>query len=170
MHGKEEASTTFNQDGDKMELTSIQEIVISLKNVRGNLSIAEIQKKVHETTGVLLAETTLRRVYRKDSEDKDSFNYDKTLKPLAQTFLLTTGQGESEEVRDRIAGLEAVFRLKNERIEELQHQIDELKTAQEARCREYETRMAFLRDQIELKDQRMDRKDKIIEKLMEKVL
>lgn len=163
-------SATFNQDGDKMELSSIQEIVVALKNVRGKMSIADIQKKVRSTTGIEIAATTLRRVYRDGSEDKDSFNYDKTLKPLAQTFLLATDPGESEETRDRIAGLEAVFRLKNEKIEELQRQIEDLKAAHEARCREYDTRMAFLRDQIELKDQRMDRKDKIIEQLMDKVL
>lgn len=161
---------TFEQDGDRMELTNIQEIVVSLKKVRGNLSIAEIQKRVKAVVGIDIAETTLRRVYRDNSEDKDSFNYDKTLKPLAQTFLLTATAEESEETKDRIAGLEAVFRLKNERIAELLQQIDELKAAHEARCKEYEHRMAFLRDQIELKDQRMDRKDKIIEKLMEKVL
>lgn len=163
-------SATYNQDGDKMELTSIQEIVVSLKKVKGDRTIPEIQKQVKAVTGIELGDTTLRRVYRKDSEIKDSFNYDKTLKPLAETFLLTSGQDDSAESQDRIAGLEAVFRLKNERIEELQKQIEELKAAHEARCREYDTRMAFLRDQIELKDQRMDRKDKIIEKLMDKVL
>ncbi len=163
-------SATFNQDGDKMELTSIQEIVVSLKKVKGDMTITDIQKKVLAVTGIEIATTTLRRVYRDGSEDKDSFNYDKTLKPLAQTFLLTTDPGDSAEAQERIAGLEAVFRLKNEKIEELQCQITELKAAHEARCREYDTRMAFLRDQIELKDQRMDRKDKIIEKLMDKVL
>lgn len=163
-------STIFEQGSEQMELSSIQEIVVALKNVRGGLTIPDIRKKVMAVTGIDLADTTLRRVYRKDSEIKDSFNYDKTLKPLAETFLLTSGQDDSAESQDRIAGLEAVFRLKNERIEELQKQIEELKAAHEARCREYDTRMAFLRDQIELKDQRMDRKDKIIEKLMDKVL
>ena len=163
-------STTFERESEHMELSSIQEIVIALKNVRGDMSIADIRKKVLAATGIDFADTTLRRVYRKDSEVKDSFNYDKTLKPLAETFLLTSAPDDSAEAQERIAGLEAVFRLKNERIEELQRQIDELKAAHEARCREYDTRMAFLRDQIELKDQRMDRKDKIIEKLMDKVL
>lgn len=163
-------STIFEQGSEQMELSSIQEIVVALKNVRGGMTIPDIRKKVMAVTGIDLADTTLRRVYRKDSEIKDSFNYDKTLKPLAETFLLTSGQDDSAESQDRIAGLEAVFRLKNERIEELQTQIEELKAAHEARCREYDTRMAFLRDQIELKDQRMDRKDKIIEKLMDKVL
>ena len=163
-------STIFERESEQMELSSIQEIVVALKNVRGGMTIPDIQKQVKAVTGIVLGDTTLRRVYRKDSEIKDSFNYDKTLKPLAETFLLTSGQDESAEARDRIAGLDAVFRLKNEKIEELQKQIEELKAAHEARCREYDTRMAFLRDQIELKDQRMDRKDKIIEQLMEKVL
>lgn len=163
-------STIFERESEQMELSSIQEIVVALKNVRGGMTIPDIQAKVRAVTGIEIAQTTLRRVYRDGSEDKDSFNYDKTLKPLAQTFLLAADSDESEEARDRIAGLEAVFRLKNEKIEELQKQIEELKAAHEARCREYDTRMAFLRDQIELKDQRMDRKDKIIEQLMDKVL
>jgi hypothetical protein len=160
-------STNYDKDGDRMELTSIQEIVVSLKKVKGDMSIADIQRIVKAKTGIEIAPTTLRRVFREGSEKNDSFNYDKTLKPLAESLLLTPGD---DNAQDKIAGLEAVFRLKNERIEELMRQIDELKAAHEARCREYETRMAFLRDQIELKDQRMDRKDKIIEKLMDKVL
>ena len=159
-------STNYDKDGDQMELTSIQEIVVSLKKVRGELSVADIQRKVKDVTGITIAETTLRRVYRDGSESNDSFNYDKTLKPLAKAFLLTPG----DHAQDKIAGLEAVFRLKNEQIADLMQQITELKAAHEARCREYESRMAFLRNQIELKDQRMDRKDRIIEKLMDKVL
>lgn len=163
-------STIFERESEQMELSSIQEIVVALKNVRGGMTIPDIQAKVRAVTGIEIAPTTLRRVYRDGSEDKDSFNYDKTLKPLAQTFLLAADPDESEEAKGRIALQEAVFRLKNEKIEELQRQIEELKAAHEARCREYDTRMAFLRDQIELKDQRMDRKDKIIEQLMDKVL
>lgn len=169
MNYKTGISPKHDRYGEKMELPSIQEIVVALKKVKGSMTIPEIQRRVQEATGIVIGETTLRRVYKDGSESNDSFNYDKTLKPLVQVFLLS-GIPEDTDTAARIAGLEAVLRLKNDLIEELQHQAEELRAAHETRCREYEARMAFLRDQIELKDQRMDRKDKIIEKLMERVL
>ena len=62
-----------------------------------------------------------------------------------------------------VEGLKAIIRLKNEEIERLHEEIESIKE-------EYVLRVAFLRDQIDKKDKRMDEKDDIIHKLMEKVL
>ena len=65
---------------------------------------------------------------------------------------------------------EAISRHKDEVIETLQRQLADVKAEHDNRCRECEKRQCFLMDQIALKDKRMERKDEIINKLLEKVL
>ena len=148
-----------------MEQFDTQEIIIQLKAVKEerHLTIPEIKKMV-DATGTILAETTIRRVFKDGSEKNDGFNYATTLKPIAQALLVTDNADA-----DTKAFL-AINDYKDRQIAELERQKEVVREQFEARCREYETRMAFLRNQIELKDTRMDRKDAIIEKLLEQVL
>ena len=153
-----------------MELiSSTQEIIIKLKAVKEarNLSIAQIKSAV-ESSGGIVSETTLRRVFAPHSETDDSFSYENTLKPIATAILLTENDN-SETEADRKAFM-AIAKYKDALIEELESKIDNMREQHEKRCAEYESRMAFLRDQIELKDQRMDRKDRQIEQLLDKIL
>lgn len=142
-----------------------QEIIVQLKAVKEerHLTIPEIKKMV-DATGTIIAETTIRRVFRDGSEKNDGFNYSNTLKPIAQALLVT-----DEPDADTKAFL-AINDFKDRQIEELMRQKDAMKEQYEKRCKEYETRMAFLRNQIEKKDDRMDQKDRIIEKLLDQVL
>ena len=158
-------------DGAKMDLTTTQSVIVNLKAVkeRQNLSIPRIKEMV-DSTGAYISLTTLRRVFAEKSEKDDSFNYDNTIRPIAQALLVNNDTADDGAIRAQMDTYLAICRHKDEVIEALHKQIDALKEAHENRCREYETRMAFLRDQIELKDQRMDRKDQIIDKLLEKVL
>ena len=153
-----------------MELiSSTQEIIIKLKAVKEarNLSIAQIKSAV-ESSGGIVSETTLRRVFAPHSETDDSFSYDNTLKPIATAILLTENDN-SETEADRKAFM-AIAKYKDALIEELERKIVTLREHYEQRCAEYEMRMKFLRNQIELKDRRMDRKDKQIEQLLNKIL
>ena len=142
-----------------------QEIIIQLKAVKEerHLSIPEIKKLV-DATGTIVAETTIRRVFRQGSEENDSFNYANTLRPIAQALLVT-----NEPDADTKAFL-AINDYKDRQIEDLEREKDKMRNQFEQRCMEYEKRMEFLRNQIELKDVRMDRKDIIIEKLLDQVL
>lgn len=155
-----------------MEFSATQEIISKLKAVKDQrqLSVPQIKKMI-DGTGTYISLTTLRRVFADGSETEDSFSYENTLRPIARALLMTdSAEVEDAGVRAKLEGLEAVFRLKNEIIDSLHKQIEDLKQAHERRCREYEGRMDFLRNQIELKDQRMDRKDEMISRLMDQLL
>lgn len=149
-----------------MELSPTQEIIVQLKAVqeKKNLSIPDIVKLV-ASTGEPVSESAIRRVFKKDSEKTENFNYDHTLRPIAQALLVV----ENPEDTDVKAFL-AINDYKDAQIEELKRQKENMREQFEKRCHEYETRMAFLRDQIEKKDDRMDRKDAMIEKLLDQVL
>ena len=155
-----------------MELNATQEIIVTLKTVKDqqHLSIPQIKSLV-DATGAYISMTTLRRVFADHSEIDDSFSYENTLRPIAQALLINNElETDDASIRTRIESFEAIIRHKNEVIESLHKQIEELKEEHEKRCKEYEQRMDFLRDQIELKDSRMDRKDEMIAKLMDKIL
>ena len=131
-------------------------------NVSGTaspLSFQKIQEMV-EANGDFVSERTLRRVFAEDA-DGQHFRYEVTLKPIARALLYTdNANGNKKEVEK---SLKSIIHIKNEEIETLKEQIDSLKA-------EYQRRVDFLRSQIDLKDKRMDEKDEIIKKLMEKVL
>ena len=155
-----------------MELTAAQEIVVKLKAVQAqqHLTVPQIKKMVEET-GAFVSETTLRRVFAKNSEVEDSFSYENTLRPIAQALLIEDTLSTADDVtRAKIESFEVILAQKNEIIESLRWQVEKLKADHEQRCREYESRMDFLRDQIEKKDRRMDEKDEMIKKLLEKCL
>ena len=141
-----------------MEFSATQEIIVQLKAIKEakHLSIPKIKEMV-DATGIILSETVYRRIFKAGSELNDSFNYEHTLRPIAQ--VLVPYGGDDDEAKASTKAFLAISEYKDEKIAEL-----------ERRCEEYETRMAFLRDQIELKDQRMDRKDQMIEKLLDQVL
>ena len=146
-----------------MELTATQEIIIQLKAVqeKKNLSIPDIIKMVN-ASGEFVSETAIRRVFKPGSEKNDSFNYEHTLKPIAQVLLVQDAK-DDDIVHASTQAFLAINQYKDEKIESLQRQIETMRE-------QYDTRVAFLMDQIGLKDQRMDRKDQMIEKLLDQVL
>ena len=148
-----------------MDKIETREIIIALKATQKerDLSVADIMQLLAGINSPL-GETTVRRVFKAGSEDHDSFNYSTTLKPLVEA-LAVYGKSDAEAQL-----LLATNQYKDRMIEELQRQKTKMMEQFEKRCEEYETRMKFLRDQIELKDTRMDRKDGIIEKLLAQVL
>ena len=149
-----------------MDISSTQEVILKLKAVKkeNELSLPQVLKMI-EANGDYLSMTTLRRVFAVNSEQDDSFSYDKTIRPIARALLFqSNSQEESDKVTAvEVEGLKAIIRLKNEEIDLLHEQIESLKA-------ENVRRIAFLRDQIDKKDKRMDEKDTLIHKLLEKVL
>lgn len=171
-----ETPSTFENGVRKMELANLRDIVLKLKAVRDkeNLSIHDIMDRL-EATGSYLSESTVRRVFRDNSENELGFTYAKAVKPIAD--ILLSEEADDPALLEKNGALHAIIREKNRTIESLQEkletaagQIDELKKQYDALRREVDLRLRFLRDQIELKDRRMDEKDEIIKKLMEKCL
>ena len=115
-----------------------------------------------EANGKYVSLSTLRRVFADGSElNANSFSYENTLLPIAEVLL------NAEDVptptdspyAKEIDALKAVIHCQNEEMVKLQDLKEHL-----------ESRVTFLLEQIEKKDRRMDEKDEIIRKLMDKCL
>ena len=143
-----------------MEHTPSSELIKQLKWIkeRDEITYPRIQDKL-EKNGYFVSMTTLRRVFAEGSEEVN-FNYENTLLPIARV-LMDFGENATPEEpsADELNGLKAVIRLQTEEIERL-HELNE----------HLEARVTFLIGQIEKKDRRMDEKDELIRKLMDKVL
>lgn len=166
--------SNFEKEGClPLEMTVTKELITNLKRVKAEyeLTIPRI-KEMCDRNGDYLSLSTLRRVFAENSEEDGGFSYDRTLAPLARALLFQDNNEEEnpEAEADRLEGLRAVILLKNEEIDRLKDQNDELKQQLSDLRAEYDLRLRFLRDQIELKDRRMDEKDRMINKLMEKCL
>lgn len=138
-----------------MELTRSQELIRKLKEAKAekNISYTALLAEL-DGIGAGMAMSTLKRVFAPGSEEKDSFNYEGTLLPIARVLL-----GDEAEKEAELAGLRAIVHKQKEDIARLQEMREHL-----------EKRIEFLLEQIEKKDRRMDEKDDIIHKLLEKVL
>ena len=146
-----------------MEHTQAYELILQLKTVkaRNEVTYPRIMERI-ERNGKSVSLTTLRRVFADGSENNaNAFNYELTLLPIAEALLDAEDipTPEDSPYSQEIDGLKAVIRVQNEEIARL-HELKE----------HLEGRIAFLLEQIEKKDRRMDEKDEMIRRLMDKVL
>jgi hypothetical protein len=140
----------------------VAEIITKLKKVReeNGLSYQRIVDLV-EKNGGYVSISTVRRVFEEGSESY-GFQYENTLKPIADAVLGI--YSDSEDVTaDEADAMKAIIDYKSDRIEQLEAQL--------RRCEEsYKRRIDFLKGQIALKDMRIDRRDEMIEKLVEVII
>jgi hypothetical protein len=131
-----------------MELTRSQELIRKLKQAKAEkkLSYSAILAEL-ERNNSGMAMSTLKRVFADGSEEKDSFNYEGTLLPIARVLL-----GDEAEREAELSGLRAMVKKQEEEIVRLREMREHL-----------EARIEFLLAQIEKKDQRMD---KLLDKLL----
>ena len=145
-----------------MELSSKQELIKQLKEAkaRDEVTFQRIIDRM-EKKGYYLSLSTLRRVFANGSEQNaQSFNYETTLMPIAEVLLKVEDVPTPDSpYAKEIDALKAVIHCQNEEIVK-SHEMQE----------HLEARITFLIEQIEKKDRRMDEKDEIIRKLMEKCL
>lgn len=134
-----------------MEHIDDKEIIRKLQRAREKKGISynmlvEMTKEIGEP----VAYSTISKVFGKDGENT-SFNYINTLQPLAKILL----DGEEEDAE--VSNLHAELKVKEEIIAKLNLQIESLLR-----------QMDFMKNQIELKDKRMDNKDDIIKRIMDR--
>ncbi|MBO5967458.1 MAG: hypothetical protein J6S14_03035 [Clostridia bacterium] len=146
-----------------MEHTSAYDLIVQLKESkqRNEVTYPRIIEQM-EKNGHYVSLTTLRRVFADGSENAaTSFNYESTLLPIAEVLLNIEDVPTPQDTpyAKEIDGLKAVIHVQNEEIARLHEMKEHL-----------EDRITFLINQITLKDKRMDEKDEIIKRLMEKVL
>lgn len=146
-------------------MVSTHDIILKLKEVREEkgLSLNEILAMVEENKDYI-SRSSIQRVFAEGSEDS-SFRYEETIRPIAKA-LLDIETIEEDDSLDT-ATLKALLKYKIQRIEDLENQLEHLQSAldneklkrhekiDDIRA-EYEKKIDFLKEQITLKDKRMD--------------
>ena len=146
-------------------MNKTRDLIIKLKAVKEEkgLSINKIADLIEEN-GDFISRSSIQRVFADGSEDS-SFRYEETIRPIAKALL------DIENIEDNdsldTATLKALLKYKIQRIEDLENQLEHLQAAldneklkrhekiDDIRA-EYEKKIDFLKEQIELKDKRMD--------------
>ena len=147
----------------RMELSAKQELIKQLKEAKAarEYTFPRILDEMKEN-GKYLSLSSLRRVFADGSESNAaSFSYENTLMPIAEVLLKAEDVPTPDDspYAKEIDGLKAVIHVQNEEIVRLQEIKEHL-----------ESRITFLLEQIERKDRRMDEKDEIIRRLMDKCI
>ena len=117
-----------------------------------------------EANGDFISRSSIQRVFADGSEDS-SFRYEDTIRPIAKA-LLDIENIEDDDSLDT-ATLKALLKYKMQRIEDLENQLEHLQAALDNEKlkrhekiddirKEYERKIDFLKDQVTLKDKRMD--------------
>ena len=145
-------------------MESPQEIILYIQRSKeaNKITYMDIMEKMAELDEcTMVSLSTLRRVCRQGAELKaSSFNYNEILIPIYNAVkALVASPKEKTEHDVELDGYKAVIRVQNEELDRLIELKEHL-----------EERVAFLLEQIERKDKRMDQKDEIIKRLMDKCL
>lgn len=167
-------------------MTNTKDIIIKLKEVREEkgLSYNDILDLM-EKNGNFLSKSTISRVFADGSEEM-SFRYEETIRPIANA-LLDIETIEDDDNMDTKA-MKSILKYKIQRIEDLESQIEHLKSLldkqkveqyerlEEERARS-ERSIEFLKEQVAYKDRRMDflleavqKKDKLHQDMLDKLL
>lgn len=140
--------------GCPMPLKDISAIIVELKKAKSEKEITYPRLlDMLEANGTPLGLTTLRRVFADGSEKNDSFNYSTTIQPLEAILLQEDiPEPESNPYAKELEGYKAVIHSQNEEL-----------------VRIYELNQ-HLEERIEFLVQQINKKDDIIQRLMDKVL
>lgn len=158
-------------------MTNTKEIIEQLKEIKSQrgLSLDTIYKMM-EDSGYTISKTTLSRLFGKGSEEL-GFNYDLTIRPLANV-LLGVDHVEEDDIAD-IKAMKFLLQDKRTRINDLEKQLVEEKEKHheklEKERKAHTKEIDDWKHQIELKDGRIDKlldsnleKDKLINSLLVK--
>lgn len=133
--------------------TKLANIILRLKEVKRNQPEFTLQK-ISDHTGVSFS--TVTRIFAEGSETQ-SFRYD-SIRPIAQMLL---GIDDLDEGDDDEKALKAIIQFKDARIKELEQKLAEEKEKHEKKIEkermQNRTSIDFLKNQIELKDDRITR-------------
>lgn len=146
-------------------MTNTKEIIVKLKEVRQEkkLSYADILKLMEKNSDYL-SKSTLSRIFAEGSEEVN-FDYENTIRPIAKA-LLDIETIEDDDTMD-VQALKTLLRYKIQRIEDLERQVEQLTAAlDKEKVKSHEKvekerersnkSIEFLKEQIALKDKRMD--------------
>lgn len=155
-------------------MTNSRDVILKLKEVREEkgLSYNEILDLM-EKNGEYLSKSTLSRVFAEGSEEI-KFRYEDTIRPIANALLDIETIEETDDMD--IRAMKSLLKYKIQRIEELERQVEHLESSLNKEKLKYHEKLdkereqsrrsiEFLKDQISLKDKRMDQ---LLEAVFEK--
>lgn len=160
-------------------MTNPKEIVQQLKEVREEkgLSYGDIIKMMEDNGDIPVSQTTLSRIFADGSEEK-YFSYETTILPLARAILdLETIEDDDDA---SVKAMKELLKVKKEKIRDLELQIEQMEAAHnkemlekmEAFDKEREAwsrSIEFLKEQISLKDARMDMQNDRTNSLLDRI-
>ena len=147
-----------------MELEKLKKsTIIRLKRVKAEqgLSISKIMDLLEEK-GKFVSEATVKRVFSEGSEDFN-FRYQDSIAPLADVLL--DWYGESSGLDD-VSALKQIIHDKNQTIEFMMIKFEEQKTAYEKNVAHLKEQIQSLNERLDFRERVVDRKDAVIEKLL----
>lgn len=148
-------------------MTNSRDLILKLKEVkeRDHLSLGDIELRTEEN-GEHVSKTTLSRVFSEGSEDIQ-FKFESTLKPIANALLDIDTIEDDDDLDTQ--GLKIMLKLKADKIKELEAALDHEKVKYHEKLEKERAQsrnsIEFLKEQISLKDKRMDQ---LLEAVFEK--
>lgn len=148
-------------------MTNSRDLILKLKEVkeRDHLSLGDIESRTEEN-GEHVSKTTLSRVFSEGSEDIQ-FKFESTLKPIANALLDIDTIEEDDDLDTQ--GLKLMLKIKADKIKELEAALDHEKVKYHEKLEKERAQsrnsIEFLKEQISLKDKRMDQ---LLEAVFEK--
>lgn len=139
-------------------MTDTKKLIDMLKQVKQEkgLSLDAIMKLI-EDNGDSVSKTTLSRVFS-DNSDYTDFRYETTLRPICEA-LLDIEHIESDDTPD-VRAFKTVLKMKRDIISELKQEMDQEKLSYheklQAETEKFQKSLDFVKNQILLKDQRID--------------
>ena len=145
-----------------MHQKKIADIISKLKRVReeNGLSYQKIVELV-EKNGDYVSLSTVKRVFE-DGSESYGFQFENTLKPIANAVLGIYSDTDIVSASE-VDALKSIVAYKSDRITELEARLERTEDS-------YRRRLDFLKEQISLKDQRIDKRDAMIERLLGVIL
>ncbi len=147
-----------------MELEKLKKSTINrLKRVKAEqgLSISKIMDLLEEK-GKFVSEATVKRVFSEGSEDFN-FRYQDSIAPLADVLL--DWYGDSSGLDD-VSALKQIIHDKNQTIEFMMIKFEEQKSAYEKNVAHLKEQIQSLNERLDFRERVVDRKDAVIEKLL----
>lgn len=148
-------------------MTNSRDLILKLKEVkeRDHLSLGDIESRTEEN-GEHVSKTTLSRVFSEGSEDIQ-FKFESTLKPIANALLDIDTIEDDDDLDTQ--GLKIMLKIKADKIKELEAALDHEKVKYHEKLEKERAQsrnsIEFLKEQISLKDKRMDQ---LLEAVFEK--
>ena len=146
-----------------MEIEAMKKQTIErLKAVKREqeLSISNIMDML-STKGHFISEPTLKKVFS-DSSDNYNFKYRDTIAPLADVLLDLYSEDDDDKMK-------RLIREKNKLIEILIHKSEEQKADYERRIAHLKNQVSRLESNLDFREKVIDRKDEVIEKLLDRI-